>query len=56
MLNIFKKKNEADKLRKKHARLLKDAYRLSHTDRKKSDSLYSEADRIAREIEEAERS
>lgn len=55
MLNLFKPKSEAEKLRKKHARLMKQAYQQSHTDRKKSDSLYAEADRISREIEKLEK-
>ena len=55
MFNIFKPKTEAEKLRKKHARIMKQAYQLSHTDRKKSDALYAEADRISREIEKLEK-
>ncbi|MFW5644323.1 MAG: Lacal_2735 family protein [Bacteroidota bacterium] len=55
MLNIFKPKSEADKLRKKHARIMKKAYQMSHSDRKKSDALYAEADRISREIESLEK-
>ncbi len=54
MFNIFKRKSEAERLRKKHGRLMKQAYTLSHTDRKRSDSLYAEADRLSREIEEIE--
>jgi hypothetical protein len=51
MFGIFKKTSEADKLRKKHARILKEAYQLSHTNRKESDAKYAEADKLAREIE-----
>lgn len=54
MFGLFKKTEEADKLRKKHARLVKEAYQLSHTNRKESDAKYAEADRLAREIEALE--
>jgi len=51
MFGIFKKTSEVDKLRKKHARIMKEAYQLSHTNRKESDAKYAEADKLAREIE-----
>jgi hypothetical protein len=55
MLGIFKKTSEADKLRKKHAKLMKEAYQLSHTNRKESDAKYAEADKLANEIEALEK-
>lgn len=56
MFGIFKKTSEADKLRKKHARLMKEAYQLSHTNRKESDAKYAEADKVADEIDALEKS
>ncbi len=55
MLGIFKKKSEVDKLRKKHTKLLSEAYKLSHINRKESDAKYAEADKIASEIEKLEK-
>lgn len=55
MLNIFKPKSESDKLRKKYSKLMKQAYTMSHTDRRKSDSLFAEADSISKQIENLEK-
>ena len=51
MLGIFRAKPE-NKLRKQYDRLMKEAYDLSKTDRKKSDAKYAEADRIMTQLEE----
>jgi hypothetical protein len=55
MLGIFKKKTELDKLKKKHSKLLAEAYKLSHVNRKESDAKYAEADKLASEIERMEK-
>ena len=51
MFGLFKKKSKKDKLQKKHEQLLKEAYELSKTNRKKSDKKAYEADLIAKKIE-----
>ncbi len=53
-MGIFSKKTEADRLRKQYQRLMKEAYRLSRTDRKGSDKKYAEADDLMKRIEELE--
>lgn len=55
MAGIFRKKSEEDRLKKQHKKLLAQAYKLSHYDRKESDAKYSEADRLSRKIEELEK-
>jgi len=47
-LTMFKSGNKSKekKLQKKYNKLMKEAYRLSKTDRKLSDEKYSEADQI----------
>ncbi len=51
MFSLFKKKNPVANLQKKYEKLLAEAYRLSHTDRKKSDLLTAEANEVLKEIE-----
>ena len=53
-MGIFRKKTEADRLRKQYQRLMKEAYQLSRTDRKGSDKKYAEADAIMQRIHELE--
>jgi hypothetical protein len=53
-MGIFKKKTEADHLRKQYKRLMKEAYNLSRTDRKGSDKKYAEADALMDRIHELE--
>jgi hypothetical protein len=53
-MGIFSKKTEADRLRNQYQRLMKEAYRLSRTDRKGSDKKYAEADDLMKRIEELE--
>ena len=49
---IFKKKDPVEHLQKKYEKLLADAYKLSHTDRKKSDLLTAEANEVLKTIEQ----
>ncbi len=51
MFGIFKRKTEQEKLEALHAKLLDEAYRLSHTDRTASDRKTAEAHGILERIE-----
>jgi len=52
MFGLFKGKSEEEKLRQKFDLLMKEAFELSHIDRKTSDLKYSEADEIGRKLEQ----
>lgn len=54
MFGFFKKKSEADKLRDKYKAMIKEAYELSHTNRKASDLKNKEAEDLWKEIEKLE--
>lgn len=47
----FKKKSEKEKLQGKYEKLIAEAYKLSHSDRKASDLKTAEADEILKKIE-----
>lgn len=47
----FSRKTEKEKLQEKYQKLINEAYKLSHTDRKASDLKTAEADAILRQIE-----
>ncbi len=47
----FSKKSEKEKLQEKYQKLVSEAYKLSHTDRKASDLKTAEADALIKEIE-----
>jgi len=51
MLGIFKKKSEIEKLEDKYQKLLKEAYTLSTSNRKLSDSKTAEANDILNQME-----
>lgn len=51
MFGIFKKKTEAEKLQIKYESLLKEAYRLSTTNRTQSDQKTYEANEVLKQIE-----
>ena len=51
MFNIFKKKTEADKLNAQYKKLLKEAYKLSTTNRRLSDGKTAEAEAILKQID-----
>ena len=51
MFGLFKKKSEKEKLQDEYKKLIEEAYRLSHTDRKASDLKTAEAEEILKKIE-----
>ncbi len=55
MFGFFKKKSQADQLRKKYKSLIEEAYKLSHTNRKASDLKNKEAEDLWKEIERLEK-
>ncbi|MDB9931792.1 Lacal_2735 family protein [Flavobacteriales bacterium] len=52
MFGLYKKKTEADKLQEEYAKLMKDAFDLSKTNRTKSDEKTAEAEEVLKKIEE----
>ena len=52
MFGIFKKKTEKEKLSRQYKKLMEEAHRLSHSNRKAADAKYAEADAIAQKIEQ----
>lgn len=50
MFNPFKKKSPAEKLQKKYAKLMEEAYQLSTINRTKSDAKFAEAEAVQAEI------
>ncbi|HMS70828.1 MAG: Lacal_2735 family protein [Saprospiraceae bacterium] len=54
MFNWFKKKSEKEILQDKYKALLEESYKLSTTDRRKSDLLRAEADEISKQIDAIE--
>lgn len=51
MFGFFKKKTEKEKLEAKYLKLLDQSYKLSHRNRKASDLIAMEADKVLEEIE-----
>lgn len=51
MFGLFKKKTEKEKLNNKYKKLMEEAHRLSHTNRKAADNKYAEAEAVAQKIE-----
>jgi DnaJ-domain-containing protein 1 len=54
MFGLFKKETPAERLQKKYRKLLEEAHRISTVDRRKSDELQAEAEKVLREIEALE--
>lgn len=52
MFGFFKKKSQIEKLVGQYKRLTKEAYTLSHSNRKLGDEKLAEADGIMKKIEE----
>jgi hypothetical protein len=52
MFKFFKKKSEIDKLNEQYAKLMKESFILSSTDRKASDRKAAEAEDVANRIQE----
>jgi len=51
MFGLFKKKTEKEKLQETYAKLMKEAYKVSHTNRTASDKLTAEAEEVAKKID-----
>lgn len=51
MFGIFKKKSEIEKLEDKYQKLMKEAYTLSTSNRRLSDSKTAEANEVLKQIE-----
>jgi hypothetical protein len=51
MFGLFKKKTKLELLQEQHAKLLKEAFDLSKTNRKASDQKTAEAEDVAKKIE-----
>ena len=45
-MRLFKRKTEKEKLQARYKKLMKEAYKLSHTDRKASDLKTAEAEAL----------
>lgn len=54
MFGLFKKKTEKEKLQAKYKKLMSEAHKLSHTDRKAGDAKMAEADAVAKQIDKLE--
>ena len=50
-MGLFRKKSEKEKLQAKYKKLIDEAYKLSHRDRKASDLKTAEADAVLKQIE-----
>jgi hypothetical protein len=55
MFGLFKKKSEIEKLSDKYKVLLKEAHKLSTSNRKLSDAKTAEADKTLKQIEQLEK-
>ena len=51
MFGLFKKPTKKEQLQKKYENLMKESYKLSHTDRQAADAKIAEADLVIKEIE-----
>ena len=51
MFGLFKKKTEKEKLQETYAKLMKESYKVSHTNRTASDKLMAEAEEVAKKID-----
>lgn len=50
-MGLFRRKSEKEKLQEKYSKLVDEAYKLSHTDRRASDLKTAEADEVLKKIE-----
>jgi len=50
-MGLFSRKSEKEKLNEKYKKLIDEAYKLSHTDRRASDLKTAEADAVLKQIE-----
>lgn len=51
-MGLFKRKTEKEKLQARYKKLMEEAYKLSHTNRKASDLKTAEADALLKRIDE----
>jgi hypothetical protein len=51
MFGLFKKTSEKEKLQKEYAKLMAEAHKLSHSDRRKADEKVAEAEEVAKKID-----
>jgi hypothetical protein len=51
MFGLFKTRSEKEKLQKEYRRLLEQAHKLSHTNRRASDEVTARAEEISKKIE-----
>ena len=52
MFGLFKKKSEKEKLQEQYQRLMSEAHKLSHIDRRRADEKMAEAEEIAKKMED----
>uniref|UniRef100_UPI0040489AD6 Lacal_2735 family protein n=1 Tax=Roseivirga sp. TaxID=1964215 RepID=UPI0040489AD6 len=50
-MGLFSRKSDKEKLNEKYKKLIDEAYKLSHTDRRASDLKTAEADAVLKQIE-----
>jgi hypothetical protein len=50
-MGLFSRKSEKEKLNEKYKKLIDEAYKLSHSDRRASDLKTAEADAVLKQIE-----
>ena len=50
-MGLFSRKSEKEKLHEKYKKLIDEAYKLSHSDRRASDLKTAEADAVLKQIE-----
>ncbi len=51
MFGLFKKTTEKEKLQKEYAKLMEEAHKLSHSDRRKADEKVAEAEEVAKKMD-----
>ncbi|GAB5526141.1 MAG: hypothetical protein Roseis2KO_40130 [Roseivirga sp.] len=50
-MGLFRRKSEKEKLQAKYKKLVDEAYKLSHSDRRASDLKTAEADEVLKQID-----
>lgn len=51
MFGLFKKKTEEEKLRERYKKLMGEAHKLSHSNRRASDEKVAEAEAVMKQLE-----
>ena len=52
MLGLFRKKSEKEILERKYQNLMRESYKISHKNRKASDTKMAEAEKVMKQLEE----